>query len=1009
MPENTIFNIPLTASYAIPPEATDGEHAPAAFRAEAGSHTRASRSRAPGYASTASIFLPASRPQPRLTLALNAPALLRHAPARPGGIKLSVVAAFMRPCSPSDSSAASPDAHQPRRNHSVASQDSGYSATSSGYHSGYHSGDNGSDNVSDHAFGNVSHDVSHNVFDNVSDNVFDRASPVPTPPASTPGLPAAARFRTSTAAIRGAVDALIEDCVDARDAGSMQDDTLSYRDAAAKAVADAAELYALGRGVHAAMLADDKDWPRNASPAIASAATRLARGAAPTDIDMAFVQLALAFHTDNATIAQFPALDRAGRLRALDHDARQRLDAALDADPALQAAPRVRRIARRIVDVMAEIAHEAYPRRAMSALLMASERHDIGGMHGAIEHLYGMYRSSAPDDASDLDRHVLLVRLLPPAVRQQFMDTFMPMDRDAARGTPTRGIHAYLESSRANTLPGGYMSEGLRYDQRRLITDLFTTAAILRGDDANVMPYRTTSSSSAMDAAPEAAPADTPPPLAPATRVPRRDTVAGRIRRALRTAVRPSSLERAQRAIARTMKAPTGNRLGAQDAPQAYADAAQAYVRTLRPADLRALHRMTQVPDVVKIDDADARRLRAIDAAVTREFALRNDYMPAVKDVLVALRDGASPRVLADALDSLTYEMQSAGSVGVAFAFCELAVHRLDLPRQDVQAALARIHDRAALDERERDMIPLFRGHAQRRNEALRLMPALRGLAAIVRKAAPPEHGTGARAMPPRGAANDPAPEIAAVRTLDALRDMPAVQQPLAGTIARDIWRRARTISGRTWWPASASRSARLARAHRQVAVSLKQQAAASRPLTRSQWKLLESAIKDIARLQAAPARYEDVVEACVRTLSPAECVSLNHVVDSYQWLLEPAGAPAADMVEQLRHLRAMETVLGREPAIRHATRAVGKVMETLAGNRRREAELPAAIAALAACLDTYAPDAGTASMLCAKALDRLAPPARQARHLLSALDDTARAVPALQALSRALETRAAR
>ncbi|OZI18378.1 hypothetical protein CAL26_11655 [Bordetella genomosp. 9] len=1008
MPENTIFNIPLTASYAIPPEAADSEHAPAAFRAEAGSHTRASRSRAPGYVSTASIFLSAPRPRPRLTLASNARALLRHAPARPGAVKLSVVAAFMRPCSPSDGSAAGPDAYQARRNHSVASQDSGYSATSSGYHSG----DHGSDDVSDDVFDGASNAASNDLADSASIDATlqSQASAAPGATASSPGLPAAARFRVSTTAIRGAVDALIEDCADAHVAGSLTDAPLPHRDANAKAVADAAELYALGRQVHAAMLADDPAWPRDASQAIARAATRLAHGAAPTEIDMAFVQLALAFHTDNATIAQLPALDRAGRLRKLDHDARQQLDAALDANPALQAEPRVRRIARRIVDVMAEIAHDAYPRRVMGSLLTASERYDIGGMHGAIEHLYGMYRSSAAHDASDQDRHVALVRQLPPAVRQQFMDTFMPMDRDAAHDTPIRGIHAYLESSRADNLPGGYMSDGLRYDQRRLLTDLFTTAAMLRGDDANVMPYPATASASANQAS-DTVRADMPLPATSAPQAAHRDPIASRIRHALRAALSPSSLERAQKAIARTMKAQARNRFGGQDALQAYADAAQAYVRTLRSADLPGLLRMTQVPDFVRIDEADARRLQAIKAAVTREFALRNDYMPAVKGVMVALRDGASPRVLADALDSLTYEMQSAGGVDEAQAFCELAVRRLDLPRQDLQAVLQRIPDSAALDERERDMIPLFRGHAQRRNEALRLMPALRGLAAIVSKAVPPPQGVGvgARAVPPRAAAGDPIPEIAAVRTLDALRDMPPVQQPLAGTIARDIWRRARTISGRTWWPASASRSARLARAHRQVAVSLKQQAASSRPLTRSQWKLLEAAIKDIARLQSAPARYDDVVEACVRTLSPAECVSLNHVVDSYQWLLEPAGAPTVDMIEQLRHLRAMETVLGREPAIRHATRAVGKVMETLAGNRRREAELPAAIAALAACLDTYAPDASTASVLCAKAFDRLAPTARQARALLTALDDTGRAVPALQALSSAVEARAAR
>ncbi|CAM3544378.1 Novel E3 ligase domain-containing protein [Bordetella sputigena] len=1045
MPENTLSNIPLTASYTIPAALPAGEDAPAAFKAEAGAPIRASRSQAPIYKSSASIVLPPLRRDPPN----KAAALLRYAPARPRGLNLAGVAAFMRPSSPMDSEAGSPVAYLARRNHSIGSQASGYSATTSGYHgsetgSGLGSAASSRDDLhfgshedlrqagmppaapnrlTSEARITITDDFARPI---VSEHRLARYEVSEATAAFTDGslgLPAAARFRVSTPAIRHAVDALIRDCADAQDSGTVRSGAVAPDDAATGDVPDASGLYKLGRAVHGAMLDKDDDWPAAASQAIADAAARLAQVADPSDIDLAFVQLAIAFHTDNTAIAQLPALGSAGQLRSGDDAARQQLDAALDAIPALRAAPHLRQIARRIVDVVAEIAHDAYPRRMMGALLTASERYDIGAMHGAIQHLYAMHRASAQPDESSVDRHVSFIRQLPPAVQQQFMDTFMPLDKDAAQDTPTRGIHAYLESSRAKTLPGGYISDGLLYDQRRLITDLFAAAAILRGDESNVMPYPYTAGATTAPAQP------TPRDQSPASSEDRRfgsGAIGDRIRRALR----PTQLDRAQKAIARTLKVKARSTAEAQDASQAYAEAAQAHVRALRTADLLALQRMAQIPAFLKIDEAEARRLHAIDAAVTREFAVRNNFIPAVEEVIVALRDGAGPRTLADALDLLTYEMQCADSLGEARTLCELAVQRLALPPQDLRAALAHIQDRGAQEECERGMRLIFRGHAQTGNEALRLMPALRGLAAILQKAAPPRIDTEAQAI-------RPAPEIVPARAPEALRDMPPVQKPLPGTIAEGIWRRARTISGRTWWPASASKSARLARAHRQVAVSLKQQAASSRPLTPSQWKLLETAIKDIARLQQSSARYADMVEAAVRTLSPAECVSLNHVVDSYDWLLDHDGPwPVEVRAEQLQHLRTLAAVLGREPAIRHATRAVAKVIETVGNDRRRAAGLPAAMEDLAACLDKHASNADSARLLCTKALERLNPPARQARSVLAVLRqpraaeghhdgssdarltyrdapnrtvETARAAPALHALSGALEARAAR
>ncbi|AOB31002.1 hypothetical protein AKI39_10325 [Bordetella sp. H567] len=262
------------------------------------------------------------------------------------------------------------------------------------------------------------------------------------------------------------------------------------------------------------------------------------------------------------------------------------------------------------------------------------------------------------------------------------------------------------------------------------------------------------------------------------------------------------------------------------------------------------------------------------------------------------------------------------------------------------------------------------------------------------------------------------AADAAAGTARAALLAMPAPRRRTLREIAQAFWRRIRP-------------STRLERAQRRVGQIIKQQAVSTSP-TRAQWKIMEAAIQDLIDLQRSPARYGDVVQACVSTLTPAQCAALRDLVDSNESLKADVldrrgGIPRARRL----HLLALDAALANEPAIRHTMQAVGNAVAALRGGRDNP-EFVEAFVALSACLNQHARELPDARILCEAVLKRLGLPPRHIHEALARLKtlqahvwiedkirmtyrnmshprlETISLTPALRALEAALENQAA-
>lgn len=575
--------------------------------------------------------------------------------------------------------------------------------------------------------------------------------------------------------VRAAVDALLDECPASDSIGPtlpappQSFSTATPEPSPAERPTPGSRLYIVGRDIHSHLSERTAGWHERAASSIVQAARMLADGVERNTIEFNFIRMSLAQALNHfgprtgspastpgdndravpATAEQLDALDRPGRLRDPENADRRKLDAALDIALPGHADPKVRRLAGRIVDLVAEMANEAFRQRLyrdeVEHLVAASDRNDLDAMHKAFIQMYGLDRSFASPYRSDLDRCVALVDSLPPSVQEDFMRTFAL----SAQVSPTHGLGRYLDTILAGTALPDETSERLRSDLRRFMMDLFAAAERLAGARTGTAPAARTTG-----ARTTATLLDMPPPARPTVRavalgIWRRIFPGTRLERAKRQVFQAikrqaasarlltrsewQALENAMRELARL-----------QRPPARYADVVQACVGTLTPGECIALHHVVETYPFLKVDDPEGRRimpapqkqhLLALDAALTMESATRH-AVPVVAQAVEALRgDRRSPRFL-DALEALSDCLDKhAADLPDARALCESALRRLALPSRDVHAALERLATLTAQGRLKDDIKAEQinnRKASNPRMETISLMPALRALGAAL-------------------------------------------------------------------------------------------------------------------------------------------------------------------------------------------------------------------------------------------------------------------------------------
>lgn len=400
MSVSTLCNIPITASYTIPatPAPRDADSA-LTFTFAARSPALASRARA----HTAGPPRPSpGAPGARLTHTNNTRTVLRHAPLRPVRGHIVDAPAYMRPLpsrhdgalvsmrapshhgvTPASTLATRADsADTPRRDsiasvssianmHSIAScsmasQGSIGSIRSIAGESGIGSTggidiDDRPASVSDRESGLSRAGSVDSGLDGVWHRQVSEAAITITD--DTPGVVVSEHVLTHPAdgpapglSVRAAIDALLAECQPHPADGPAGRGTSTPLPLLAD-VAQASQLYQAALQVHRALFDPGLNRLTHAAAAIADAAARLLRGAAQDNIELVFVGLGLRHANDSAAATQSAMLGTVGQLRSADHAQRRELDAALDLALDPQVLPRTRRIAHRIVNVTAEVAH----------------------------------------------------------------------------------------------------------------------------------------------------------------------------------------------------------------------------------------------------------------------------------------------------------------------------------------------------------------------------------------------------------------------------------------------------------------------------------------------------------------------------------------------------------------------------------------------------------------------------------------------------------------------------
>ncbi|AOB31003.1 hypothetical protein AKI39_10330 [Bordetella sp. H567] len=573
-------------------------------------------------------------------------------------------------------------------------------------------------------------------------------------------------------AVCAAVDALLADCLPGPTMPSIRPPGV-FPSPAQEPSPQETSLYLLGCHIRGELFDQASGWHERAASRIATAAAAMTSGIAQQAIAVDFTQLALALHislqseADGArepatgdtggprtvTAADLDILDRVARLRDVDNVDRRKLEAAVDTALVPWTNTTARRVAGRVVDVVAAMAHEVFHRRVyrdeIEKLVAASDRDDHDAMHEAFIRLYHMDRAFASPHQSGVDRCIRLVKSLPAPVQADFMRTFLPRSEHPADDVPAQGLQAYLRPVQAGVVLGSQVSDRLRVDLQRMMADLLAAAAHLRGEEAAIAPAadagrkRTTTDLFDMPA-------------------PQRPTLAAMVRNIWRRLGPATPLERAERRLFQAIKqqavlpirpiraqwtsmdAAIRDVLALQQPPASYADVVQACVRTLTPEQCVALHHIVDSYEHLKEDDPALHRslsaerkqhLAALDAALTKEVDVR-PAMPAVDKAIRALARGSRGRDLLGALEALSACLDKhAGDLPAARTLCAATLKRLALPPGDLDAALARLRTLAAQARLKDDITATFETYRRTPNavaETSSLMPSLRVLAAAL-------------------------------------------------------------------------------------------------------------------------------------------------------------------------------------------------------------------------------------------------------------------------------------
>jgi hypothetical protein len=601
--------------------------------------------------------------------------------------------------------------------------------------------------------------------------------------------------------VRVAVQALVALCP-TRDIGTPAQSAIQAEETSPPA--GASELFHLGNRVYKALAdPDTPKWDELAANAIVQAAAGLARGATQDDIEVAFIRQALGEAIDPpaddgdaphpTSRKDLSLLDHIGQLRFKDSARRQILDAALDRAQGGSATPQARRIAHGVLDVIAEMAAEQFARRLYGSAvedLLAACGEDSGARIGpAFTRLYLLDRAVGSPYQSGPDRWLSSISRLPEQTRHRWICMLAPEGWDPAYALPARRLRAYFATLLPGFTPtdtppshaaptngparipaaaspaaphGRQVAAGLdrpmpsapslssltRLDQGSFVSDMFASAAMLRGANSDVPQ--------ASQPAPRTSAAlrDMPPPIKPMRQG---------LRAMLRSAIlgmasyfRPSVHERARRQIVDAIKTQASGK--ALDGTQwaalgaairdldgisrngaGYAGVVENCVSALAPAQCAALHNIIVGWEEMGADATMQRHIAALDAALTKELAIRT-IAPAIRDLMAELPSHRRGATLVHVLNRLSRHFKDHARDSVdARLLCESAVQRLRLRPRDTRLALASIGS-LALKCNIKDGVDLqLRGSmsvAQANIEAIRLMPALRTVAASLERAA---------------------------------------------------------------------------------------------------------------------------------------------------------------------------------------------------------------------------------------------------------------------------------
>jgi hypothetical protein len=564
----------------------------------------------------------------------------------------------------------------------------------------------------------------------------------------------------------------------------------------------ASSLFHCGNRVQGATLdIHGPHWATRSAHAIAVAAAELERCGSRQDIEQAFITQALRYaigSDDDApdaggngdagkqrgvsvSTAYAAALDRVAQLRFSDSPQSRELAAALDAALKGPVGPRhetrTRRIADRVVQLVAEMAAEKLARDIMGdsaqALIAACDQGDADGIGTTLTRLYRFDRSFGGPHQSSTARLLACLKRLPLPVQRGMIDVVLGRDEDGHPSIARRNLQAFLDTDAPSfaTRPGDRMaapSSGPHASMSfghgaagGLGGNGDPLAAALRRDQTDFLAALR-EAVSILAAQPWEKPLPNPRTLASVRNMPKHfganRGVLRSIAQRLRSWVRPTVLDRARRDIADAVKAHAADKalsgqqwkalgramhdLDILHGPAAYADIVQDTLRGIGADAGMTLHLtvrrmglMVGATDLANSDPTFMRHIATLDAALTKEVALRNIAV-AVKDLVDTLPAHMKGPQAVQCLQRLSLRLKEhAQDTPEALALCRAAISRLGLGQDKIKKALARSGNFARQKE-IKDMARHVLGRTMPPGMAydhtIRMLPALQTLGAAL-------------------------------------------------------------------------------------------------------------------------------------------------------------------------------------------------------------------------------------------------------------------------------------